>query len=228
MITTEFRKADHLIIHPLFRELDAHEKYELSMNSKNVNLTKDQYLDYQYNSQNYLYFIISGKLRIKEIDPDGNQLVKDVLHEGDILGDLDEHSDTTYVEYAEAITSRVLLCRVPYATLKELMKGNASFSLRVTNAFLHRYRKLETRYRSIAYLNCVKSRLVSFIKEWASREGVRDGNQVTIKNYLTHQDIASLICSTRVTVTNILNDLKSSGYISYSKSVISIADIENF
>ena len=72
----------------------------------------------------------------------------------------------------------------------------------------------------------VKSRLNGFLKDWAEREGIRSGNETVLKNYLTHQDIAGLICATRQTVTQLLNDLESEGILAYTRQEIVIKDLQ--
>ena len=47
-------------------------------------------------------------------------------------------------------------------------------------------------------------------------------DEIILKNYLTHQDIASLICSTRQTVTALFNDLKEKGALDYTRNEIII------
>lgn len=60
---------------------------------------------------------------------------------------------------------------------------------------------------------------------WAINEGKDTPEGVLIKNYLTHNEIASLISSSRQTVTTIINELKEEGALSYSRSQIVIPNI---
>ena len=66
----------------------------------------------------------------------------------------------------------------------------------------------------------VKTRLQIFLNDWATKEGVKEGNNIAIQNYLTQQEIANLVCSTRQTVTQLLNDLQNEGKISYTRKKI--------
>jgi CRP/FNR family transcriptional regulator len=52
-----------------------------------------------------------------------------------------------------------------------------------------------------------------------------ENNQLTVKNYLTHQDLASLTGATRQTVTSILNQLEKENKILYSRSQITIPNV---
>ena len=49
-----------------------------------------------------------------------------------------------------------------------------------------------------------KTRLFQFLKDWAGKEGKRVDNKVVIENYLTQNDIAQIICTSRQTATQLL------------------------
>ncbi len=78
---------------------------------------------------------------------------------------------------------------------------------------------MENKYANLVFKD-VRSRFIGFLKDWSSKEGVVSQNEVVLKNYLTHQDIASLICSTRQTVTSLFNELKENGTLDYSRTEI--------
>lgn len=63
------------------------------------------------------------------------------------------------------------------------------------------------------------------MKDWAAREGKREGDRVTIQNYLTQNDIAQIICTSRQTATVLLNELEENGLMHYGRKEIIIEDI---
>lgn len=76
--------------------------------------------------------------------------------------------------------------------------------------------KLENRYTNLVFKD-VKHRLLIFIKEWAEREGEKKIDTFIIRNYLTHQDIADLVCLSRQTVTQLMNELADEEKLLYSR-----------
>jgi CRP/FNR family transcriptional regulator len=68
----------------------------------------------------------------------------------------------------------------------------------------------------------VRTRLLYFLKDISADYTTDIEGYITLPNYLTHQDIASLICSTRQTVTSLLNTLKNEGIISYSRKELKV------
>ena len=62
----------------------------------------------------------------------------------------------------------------------------------------------------------------------ATEEGESTDNEAyTIQNFLTHEDIAQLIGSSRQTVTTMLNELETAGYLTVSRQLIEIPSVKN-
>ena len=70
-----------------------------------------------------------------------------------------------------------------------------------------------------------KTRLLTFLKDWAERDGKQEGSRVVIENYLTQTDIAQIICTSRQTATSLLNELEENGVMHYGRKEIIIDDI---
>jgi CRP/FNR family transcriptional regulator len=64
--------------------------------------------------------------------------------------------------------------------------------------------------------------MITFLKEWADKEGVVTGDKIIIENYLTQNDIAQIICTSRQTATQLINELEEQKAISYSRKSIVI------
>jgi CRP/FNR family transcriptional regulator len=70
-----------------------------------------------------------------------------------------------------------------------------------------------------------KTRLFQFLKDWAEKEGKKVDNKVVIENYLTQNDIAQIICTSRQTATQLLNEMENNGTLIYNRKEIIIPDI---
>jgi CRP/FNR family transcriptional regulator len=213
---------------PLFESLSTTQLELIADYSRQVNYYKGDNIELIQESLDYLYFMVSGKTKLCEVDDQGNEIILGLYKENDFFGDLTTQPISVHFEYLEAISDHVMILRIPNSIIKEIMISNANFSYEMTAEIWSKYRSIEKRFRNLSHLKNVKSRLVYFFLDWALSEGERKGNSIKLENYLTHKDIASLICSTRVTVTQILNQLRTSGNLYYSKSEIVITDINKF
>ena len=86
-----------------------------------------------------------------------------------------------------------------------------------------KFRRLENRHSNLVFKDA-KSRLISFFRDWATREGSKEGDKIKLNNYLTHNDIAGIISTSRQSVTTLLNELKEGGMIYYNRKHIEFSD----
>eukprot|EP00465_Bigelowiella_longifila_P002294 CAMPEP_0185270662 /NCGR_PEP_ID=MMETSP1359-20130426/42809_1 /TAXON_ID=552665 /ORGANISM="Bigelowiella longifila, Strain CCMP242" /LENGTH=150 /DNA_ID=CAMNT_0027862309 /DNA_START=45 /DNA_END=494 /DNA_ORIENTATION=- len=150
------------------------------------------------------------------MDENGNEMIKDIILTGDLFGEVSLNSMSLSHEYAEILSSEVILCTFTMDEFEKLMEKHPLLALNFTKKMGDKLRKLEHRYANLVFKD-VKARLVDFLKRWAVSEGKESEEGITIRNYLTHNEIASLISSSRQTVTTIINELKESGVLTYSR-----------
>lgn len=208
----------------LFSNLTKEQIHDLSAISKFVRMKKNQTIYFSNDEVKRLYFLINGKIKISEMDENGNEMIKDIILTGDLFGEVSLNSMSLSHEYAEILSSEVILCTFTMDEFEKLMEKHPQLALNFTKKMGDKLRKLEHRYANLVFKD-VKARLVDFLRTWASSEGKDSEEGITIKNYLTHNEIASLISSSRQTVTTIINELKESGVLTYSRSKIVIPDV---
>ncbi|WP_229244119.1 Crp/Fnr family transcriptional regulator [Emticicia sp. CRIBPO] len=179
---------------------------------------KGEIILFSHDENTRVYFLKKGTLKIVEIDEKGNEIVKDIILKGDIFGEFtltDSQSD----EYAVAVSDNVICCSFKMEDFEKLLERNPQLGLSYTKWMGFRFRRLQNRYSNLMFKD-VRTRFKGFLDEWASKEGIESAGEVILKNYLTHQDIASLICSTRQTVTQLFNEFKEKGILDYSRTEI--------
>ena len=91
----------------------------------------------------------------------------------------------------------------------------------------NKLKKVENRLLNILNKD-VKSRLVQLLLQLAADNKSIVDNKAVIEKFLTHDDIAKLIGSSRQTVTTTINQLEKQNLISISKKEILINDIALF
>ena len=210
--------------HAVFQGLTKDQLYDILGHVKFARKRKSELIRISENEQPILYFLIKGKVKVTEIDEMGNSLIKGVEREGDIFGNFARTSIQNY-EFAQTLTNEVVFFYISLADFESLSKSMPLLALNLSDYIGRKLKNVQTRYNHLVFKD-VKTRLVSFFMSWADSEGHHDGNKITIKNYLTHSDIAEIISTCRQTVTSILNDLKSDGYIDYSRREIVISDMD--
>lgn len=172
-------------------------------------------------------FTQKGNIKIVSVDEDGNETIKDIIEKGDLFGELELDSDRNSNEYAKALTDDIIICSFLLSDFEDLLLRNPSLALSYTKLVGLKLKRIKNNYANLVSKDA-KTRLLSFMKEWAEREGKREGNRVVIENYLTQNDIAQIICTSRQTATVLLNELEENGLMYYSRKEIIIEDISKF
>ena len=211
----------HLADHPLVSSLTTNQLQEIQNNSKLKTLKKGGQITFHDEGAN-IYLILSGRVKIFESGGDGYPFIKEILKEGDFFGEHDRCFTHNQIESAAAISEKVLISSITYAVFKSILQQNRQFLLRFNEILWKKHLQIEKRYRDLVFLKDTRSRLTRLLLELAEGSGRHEGDSIIVETNLTHQDIASMICSTRVTVTNILNQLREEGEINYSKGKIEI------
>lgn len=210
--------------HKLFNNLSSSELKTICLISNFKTAKKSEIILFSHDDGTRVYFLKKGTLKIVEIDEKGNEIVKDVLQKGDIFGEF-TLTNTESDEYAIVVSDVATCCSFKKEDFEKVLESNPQLGLSYTKWMGFRFKRLQNRYANLMFKD-VRTRLMSFLDEWASKEGVESNDKIIIKNYLTHQDIASLICSTRQTVTQLFNEFKEKGILDYTRSEIILKKIE--
>lgn len=206
--------------HSLFKNLNTSELKEICFIAKYKTATKGDIIFFSEENIGRVFTLKKGSLKIVRIDEEGNEIVKDILKVGDLFGSLDL-IESNEDEYAIVLTDTVTFCSFKAADFEKFIENKPDVAVKYTKWIGFWFKRLENRYSNIMFKD-VKSRLVHFLKDISKDHEKDQDGRVTLPNYLTHQDIASLICSTRQTVTSLLNTLKSDGIIEYSRKEIRV------
>jgi CRP/FNR family transcriptional regulator len=171
-----------------------------------------------------IFLLKKGNIKIVSIDDEGNETIKEILQKGDLFGELSLEQDSEVNEYAKALTDEVSICSFLLSDFEDLLVRNPILALSYTKFVGFKMKRFKNNYSNLVSKDA-KTRLISFLKDWAEREGIQDYQKYTINNYLTQTDIAQIICTSRQTATLLLNELEEKNLIFYNRKEIIISDI---
>ena len=171
-----------------------------------------------------IFLLKKGNIKIVSVDEDGNETIKDIIQKGDLFGELELDSDKNSNEYAKALTDEIIICSFLLSDFENLLLEHPSLALSYTKFVGLKMKRIKNNYANLISKDA-KTRLLTFLKEWAERDGKTIDNRIVIENYLTQNDIAQIICTSRQTATQLLNELEEKGILYYSRKEIIIEDI---
>ncbi len=210
---------------PLFASLTDGQVRQLCNLVKLRRARKGDFIYFTDEASKPLYFLLKGRIKLAEGNEEGNELIKEIVQPGDSFGGITfDGSDRNY-EYAAVMSAEAWVGSLNVNEFEQLMESNPVFALHFVRKLASKLRRLENRYTNLVLMD-VKARLISFMKDWVRSEGKQQGNRIVLPNPLTHQEIASIISSSRQTVTTLLNEMKESGNLRYSRSRMEICDLE--
>lgn len=171
-----------------------------------------------------VFLLKKGNIKIVAVDEEGNETIKDIIQKGDLFGELTLEIDSKVNEYAKVLSDEVAICSFLMSDFEDLLLRNPTLALSYTKFVGLKMKRIKNNYSNLVSKDA-KTRLLIFLKDWAEREGKKEGNKVILDNYLTQNDIAQIICTSRQTATLLLNELEEKNLICYNRKQISIDDI---
>lgn len=167
---------------------------------------------------NSVLVLASGRVKICHLTSDGKQSILAFIEPGEVFGELAILNMGSRDEYAEAIeNSRVIA--IPGATLRELMEEHADLCLGVTKIIGLRRRRIERRVKNLLYVPN-RERIIHLLLELAEQYGIETARGIELSIRLSHQDLASLVGSTRETVTVVLGAMQNEELIELGRKKV--------
>jgi CRP/FNR family transcriptional regulator, cyclic AMP receptor protein len=167
-----------------------------------------------------VYLIKRGKVRITRGTADGKDVTVAVLGAGDMFGEetlFDAQPRTTHAVCIE----ESLLCTAKADDLFALLSRNPALALNVAKILSDKLVDASAAMEDLAYAK-ISDRIMHLLERLAGEHGVVTEAGTLIDVRLTHADIASLIGSTRETVSLEISKLAKSGAIVYDGKTLTL------
>ena len=210
--------------HKLFWTLSRSQIKQLCIITGFKKAKKGEVLYFSSSNVPRIFLLKVGNIKIVSIDEGGNETIKEILQKGDLFGELDLANDINSNENAVALTKEVSICSFLMSDFEGLLLHHPYLALSYTKFVGLKMKRIKNNYSNLISKDA-RTRLLTFLKEWAEREGKQNGNSYSLDNYLTQTDIAQIICTSRQTATLLLNELERKNLIHYGRKEILIEDI---
>ncbi len=159
----------------------------------------------EQDTQNYMYVVLSGKVRVINTDPDGREHILAYHCRGDFFGEmalLDGMTAPATVLASEDTTLSILSKK----DFDRLILSNNRAMRELILVLCKRLRHAWMMQHLIS-VPSARDRVVTLLRHMAELKGVREKGGTLIDLRLTHQDIADYTSLTRETVSRILSAL---------------------
>jgi CRP/FNR family transcriptional regulator, cyclic AMP receptor protein len=210
----------------LWCQLSDEEYKDLKVVHAVLEVPKGEYIYFEAYNHNKVYFVKEGTIKIGYIDDDGNEKIKEIIRKGELFGQFSLERDNLHGEFAQAYKDNVSICAFTIDDFERLLKNRPDLALKYSKQVGAKLRNIENRLINLLNKD-VKTRLIHFLWQLVEQNLVENTAEgFCMPNYLTHEDIASLIGSSRQTVTTMINELETEGILSYNRQEICFLDVK--
>ncbi len=158
------------------------------------------------------FFIIrTGKVKVSVTGPDGREIILSILGPGEFFGELsllDGHPRSADV----TTTERTELLVIRRSDFVRVIEDYPVIPTRLMVTLATRLRKSDRQVAGLALLG-ISERISSVLLTLAEEQGEETENGIVIAKRPTHQVLASMVGTTRETVTRVMKRLADEGYI---------------
>jgi len=162
-----------------------------------------------------LYAIVHGTIKLCRIDHvTKREAVIDILPEGSLFGESALYSSAGRRENSAVAYANSRLLRIPSGAFREGMAEDDRLHDYTFRLIGQRLEQAERRLADFA-LNAIPARLDRLLADFSDRYGVPEREGVLIDIPLPHREIASIVGSTRESVTVRLNAMRREGTIEF-------------
>ncbi len=209
---------------PIFKCLKEDELRRLEDMAEYKVKSKFSYIYLPDESSMHVFFLAKGTVKIGTHSEDGKEVIKSLIHPTAMFGELGVIGENRRQDFAQALREEVHIYALKVEDLKRLMRTNFQLCDKIMALLGNRLMNAESKLESLIFKDA-RTRIIEFIKESVSKSGRRIGYEMLLKHSLTHQDIANITCTSRQTVTLVLNELKKSDLIYFNRGKILIRDM---
>ncbi len=174
-------------------------------------------------NRSVLYFVMMGRVRLYEILPDGRAITLSILSVNDVFAQSSNQNSYFHDVYAEVMKDSIIAC-IQESSLETLMEQSPLLASRIIYSFSQQLSQSQILIEGLLGRD-VSLRLVNILLKLATEFGIAEANGgVSIDLGLTHQELADMIGSNRVTVTRKLIELQKKNLINVQNRTIMLVN----
>lgn len=208
----------------LFERLSLEQLGRLERRARIRKFPKNTPIYFPSDEADSVLLLAQGRVKLCSYTEDGKQAILAFIEPGEVFGELSLLGEPQRNEHAETMQASTVVL-LPGEVVTELMLESPQLSLGVTKLIGLRRRRIEQRLKSLLFRSN-RERLVHLFLELAEQYGTSRPDGVHINIRLSHQDLASVIGTTRETMTVLIGELKSAGLVHVERQRYRIPDAE--
>lgn len=172
-----------------------------------------------------IYVLCEGRAKVSITSAEGRTFVLRIAEAGDVLG----INSVLTGRPSEATVETMERCRIDFVSREDLLKlldRDRKACLGVAHALGNILTGVMGHARLLFLSQSAAEKLARLLVKWCDESGKRTPQGTRIDSGLTHEEIAQMICSSRETVTRLLNEFKRKHILNLVDSAIFVRNRE--
>jgi CRP-like cAMP-binding protein len=202
-------------------------RLKLAAQAMAMDIRRRRFIYHAGDTADALFAIVHGRVKLCRIDPASKrEAVIDILSAGSLFGESALHSAGGTRENNAVAYENSRLLRIPAEDFKGEMTADRALYDYTFRLIGQRLVNAERRVADFA-LDAIPARLDKLLLDFSQRYGVHETEGVLIDLPLPHREIASIVGSTRESVTVRLNAMRRQGIIDFVDRKILIKRLDS-
>jgi CRP-like cAMP-binding protein len=176
-------------------------------------------------SNDDILLVASGRVKICHSTPEGKHAILGFIDPGEIFGELILLDSNARREGTAEAAEKSVVIAIPKNELLAIVQKYPSIVLGVTKLIGVRRQRVERRLRNLLFRSN-RDRVIHLLLELTEKYGKRSEAGIELQIRLSHQEMASIIGSTRETVTVVLGQLQAEGLLTIARRRIVLLSTE--
>jgi CRP/FNR family transcriptional regulator, cyclic AMP receptor protein len=212
-------KVDLIRSVPLFSTLTDDEFSQLAHIFVARAYRKNQVIFLEEETGNYMYLVLSGKVKVAKAGAGGKETILAIHRSGDFFGEMSLLDGKTAPATVSAMEDSKIIS-LSGTDFHKYLLHNEKVMLQIIQVLCARLRQVwQTQSLSSSTAD---ARIRMGVYQLAKRHGIRDAHGTIIDLKITHQEMAEMVGTSRETVTRVLTRLREQGIIEIDQRRITL------
>lgn len=205
---------------PIFSDLEPEELKEVSNIYIPRKYKKGQIIFFEGDPGEAVYFVKEGKIKIYKSDPEGREYILHIFGPGNIFAETVLLGGEPYPANAEAVEDSVVGV-IKNSDLEMLLKKNTDIAFKIIKVLSKRLRDSQENIKNLVFRDTY-DRTACALHKMSLEHGIKTPQGIEVEMPITRSELASIVGTSRETVTRMLSEMKRKGIIDMDRQKIII------
>ncbi|MGE6230249.1 Crp/Fnr family transcriptional regulator [Paenibacillus chitinolyticus] len=186
-------------------------------------LQKHAFIFFENQPNDFVYLVLNGRIRLYVTSPNGVEKTIAIIGKNGMIGENGIFDNAASYNHSAIAASKATLIKIDRKKLEDTLKGNFELTRQVLLWVNLKMRIMSSQLLQLSSYSATQ-RICHTLLQLVDTYGLKNGEKEFIGIGFTHQELANLVSTSRVTAANTLKNLELTGVISKQNGKYVIED----